>query len=193
MEPNKTADKFSISLHPQIESEYILTENATGGILKTGNRDEIIAFCKDNLAASVNIPELEEMLDTAEVYTNNGTSCPIVEENRDTYSITRSYDGVSIEVRLTAAELEEAYRIQELNYLREDVVNFLESEDCGFTVSDFGKDGIREIALLFRDKYNDCTIPFWTGIRHAVETFAEENDIQPHFDDEESSEPSNEP
>ena len=85
-----------------------------------------------------------------------------------------------------------AYRVQEMNYLTEDVENFLESEDCGFSISNFGKNGLQDIALLFRDKYNDCNIPYWTGIRHAVERYAKENNIEPHFDDEEFSGPDNE-
>lgn len=170
MDTNNTAEKYCIALHPHHKGEFILTETATGGILKTGTRDEMIAFCKEKLAASVSIPELEEMLYNAACYINNETSCPIVEENsKQTYSISRSYEGVSLSIQLTADELESAYRVQEMNYLTEDVENFLESEDCGFSISDFGKNVLQDIALLFRDKYNDCNIPYWTGIRHAVE------------------------
>lgn len=194
MHTNNTAEKYGIALHPHHKGEFILTETATGGVLKTGTRDEMIAFCKEKLAASVSIPELEEMLDNAVCYINNETSCPIVEENaKQTYSISRSYEGVSLSIQLTADELESAYRVQEMNYLTEDVENFLESEDCGFSISDFGKNGLQDIALLFRDKYNDCNIPYWTGIRHTVERYAKENHIEPHFDDEEFNGSDNDP
>lgn len=59
--------------------------------------------------------------------------------------------------------------------------------------SDFGENGLQDIALLFRDKYNDCNIPYWTGIRHAVERNAKENNIEPHSDDEEFNGPDNDP
>jgi len=194
MDTNNTAEKYCIALHPHHNGELILTETSTGGVLKTGTRDEMIAFCKEKLAASVSIPELEEIIDNAACYINNETSCPIVEENsKQTYSISRSYEGVSLSIQLTAGELESAYRVQEMNYLTEDVENFLESEDCGFSIFDFGKNGLQDIALLFRDKYNDCNIPYWTGIRHAVERYAKENNIEPHFDDEEFNGPDNDP
>lgn len=194
MDTNNTAEKYCIALQPHHKGEFILTETSTGGVLKTGTRDELIAFCEEKLAASVSIPELKEMLDNAACYINNETSCPIVEENsKQTYSISRSYEGVSLSIQLTADELESAYRVQEMNYLTEDVENFLESEDCGFSISDFGKNGLKDIALLFRDKYNDCNIPYWKGIRHAVERYAKENNIEPHFDDEEFNGPDNDP
>ena len=194
MDTNNTAEKYRIALHPHHNGEFILTETATGGVLKTGTRDEMVVFCEEKLAASVSIPELKEMLDNAACYISNETSCPNVEENaKQTYSISRSYEGVSLSIQLTADELESAYRVQEMNYLTEDVENFLENEDCGFSISDFGKNGLQDIALLFRDKYNDCNIPYWTGIRHAVERYAKENNIEPHFDDEEFNGPDNDP
>lgn len=194
MDTNNTAEKYGIALHPHHNGEFILTETATGGVLKTGTRDEMVVFCEEKLAASVSIPELKEMLDNAACYISNETSCPNVEENaKQTYSISRSYEGVSLSIQLTADELESAYRVQEMNYLTEDVENFLENEDCGFSISDFGKNGLQDIALLFRDKYNDCNIPYWTGIRHAVERYAKENNIEPHFDDEEFNGPDNDP
>ena len=45
MDTNNTAEKYCIALHPHHKGEFILTETATGGILKTGTRDEMIAFC----------------------------------------------------------------------------------------------------------------------------------------------------
>ena len=55
MHTNNTAEKYGIALHPHHKGEFILTETATGGVLKTGTRDEMIAFCKEKLAASVSI------------------------------------------------------------------------------------------------------------------------------------------
>lgn len=203
MEPNRTAERFGIFRHPHFEDNYIMTENATGGILNTGTKDELRDFCAEKLAASVNLSELDELIDNAVSYngtanqSENETSCPVSEENntakrKDTYSISRSYGGISHDILLTPTELEAAFRVQELNYLIEDVENYLECEDNGYSLSDFDEGGIRNIALLFRDKYNDCNTPFWTGIRKAVESYARTNDIPPHFDDEETNEPDEE-
>ena len=106
MDTNNTAEKYGIALHLHHNGEFILTETSTGGVLKTGTHDEMIAFCEEKLAASVSIPELEEMLDNAACYINNETSCPIFEENsKQTYSISRSYEGVSLSISGTGNEL----------------------------------------------------------------------------------------
>ena len=55
MGPNRTAERFGISRHPHFEDKYIMTENATNGILKTGTKDELSDFCAEKLAASVNL------------------------------------------------------------------------------------------------------------------------------------------
>lgn len=58
--------KVSVEYHPQFDNEFILKEIATGGTLHTGTRDELVDFCKDQLAASVVIPQLNELIDKAE-------------------------------------------------------------------------------------------------------------------------------
>lgn len=63
---NKTDELFGISHHPHFENKFILTEKATGGILKTGTREEIIVFCSEKLASSADIAELEEMIDNSD-------------------------------------------------------------------------------------------------------------------------------
>jgi len=71
LEQDKIADSFpepkvSVQCHPHFENEFILKEVSTGGTLHTGTRKDIIDFCKEKLAASVIIPQLEVMLDKAE-------------------------------------------------------------------------------------------------------------------------------
>lgn len=71
LEQEKIADGFpepkvSVESHPHFENEFILKEVSTGGILHTGTREDIIDFCKEKLAESVIIPQLEIMLDKAE-------------------------------------------------------------------------------------------------------------------------------
>ena len=45
-------NKFSVCKHPYFENKLILKEVATGGIMKTGTKQEIIEFCNDKLAYS---------------------------------------------------------------------------------------------------------------------------------------------
>lgn len=71
LEQDKIADSFpepkvSVEFHPHFEDKFILKEVSTGGTLHTGTREDIIDFCKEKLAASVIIPQLEIMLDKAE-------------------------------------------------------------------------------------------------------------------------------
>lgn len=58
--------KVSVEPHPHRLKEFILKEIATGGTLTTGTRDEVLRFCKAELAASVNTSVLEMQLDKAE-------------------------------------------------------------------------------------------------------------------------------
>ena len=53
-------NKFSVYKHPHFENKLILKEIATGGIMKTGSKQEIIEFCNDKLAYSKN--EIFEIL-----------------------------------------------------------------------------------------------------------------------------------
>ncbi len=68
---NKVAEKFpepkvSVEYHPNFDNEFILKEVATGGTLHTGTKQELIDFCKEQLAASVIIPQLTELIDKAQ-------------------------------------------------------------------------------------------------------------------------------
>ncbi len=58
--------KVAVEPHPHYDDKFILKEVATNGTLTTGTKSCLIDFCKEKLAASVDIPQLTEMIDKAE-------------------------------------------------------------------------------------------------------------------------------
>ena len=66
VEDNISEPKVSVEYHPYLDDGFILKEVATGGTLYTGTKQELIDFCEKNLAASVVIPLLVDMIDKAQ-------------------------------------------------------------------------------------------------------------------------------
>ncbi len=58
--------KVSVEPHPHFDDKYILKEIASNGTLTTGSKSYLINFCKEKLAASVDISQLTDMIDKAE-------------------------------------------------------------------------------------------------------------------------------
>ena len=58
--------KVAVEPHPHYDDKFILKEVATDGTLTTGTKSYLIDFCKEKLAASVDIPQLTDMIDKVE-------------------------------------------------------------------------------------------------------------------------------
>ena len=56
----------TVDYHPHFDNEFILKEIASGCTITTGTKEQLIDFCKSELAASVHIPQLIELIDKAQ-------------------------------------------------------------------------------------------------------------------------------
>lgn len=178
-----TADLFTVAPHPHFPESYVLTENSSGGTLAVGTRIELIEFCKRNLAASVNIQELIEMMEAAEKARIIILHAP---ERETDFSVKRTIGDATYEIRLSENELLNAYMKQQKIGVMEDIRNYIEENEVDS--DSYDNEAISAIADIYLDNCSGNTTQNEWGIQYAMDKYFETHELPDYTEEEDEQE-----
>ncbi|MGN0651149.1 MAG: hypothetical protein ACI4KM_11985 [Oscillospiraceae bacterium] len=167
-----TTDRITVSPHPHFSDSYILKEKITDGTLFVGTSAELIGFCKQKLAASVNVAELAEMIAAAEKARVIISHAP---DHETDFAVKRTIGDKTYEIRLSQSELLDAFMKQQRIGVMEDIRNYIEENELDS--DEYDDEIISGITDIYLNNSVDNTAPSEWDIQKAISEYFATHDL----------------
>lgn len=161
-----TTDRITVLPHPHFSDSYILKEKITDGTLFVGTSTELIEFCKQKLAASVNVAELADMIAAAEKVRVIVCHAP---DHETDFSVKRTIGDTTYEIRLSKSELLDAYFNQMRIGVMEDIRYYIEENELDS--DEYNDEIISGITDRYLNNSVDNTAPSEWDIQKAINEY----------------------
>ena len=161
-----TTDRITVLPHPHFSDSYILKEKITDGTLFVGTSAELIGFCKQKLAASVNVAELADMIAAAEKVRVIVCHAP---DHETDFSVKRTIGDTTYEIRLSKSELLDAYFNQMRIGVMEDIRYYIEENELDS--DEYNDEIISGITDIYLNNSVDNTAPSEWDIQKAINEY----------------------
>lgn len=159
-------DRITVLPHPHFSDSYILKEKITDGTLFVGTSTELIEFCKQKLAASVNVAELADMIAAAEKVRVIVCHAP---DHETDFSVKRTIGDTTYEIRLSKSELLDAYFNQMRIGVMEDIRYYIEENELDS--DEYNDEIISGITDIYLNNSVDNTAPSEWDIQKAINEY----------------------
>ena len=161
-----TTDRITVLPHPHFSDSYILKEKITDGTLFVGTSTELIEFCKQKIAASVNVAELADMIAAAEKVRVIVCHAP---DHETDFSVKRTIGDTTYEIRLSKSELLDAYFNQMRIGVMEDIRYYIEENELDS--DEYNDEIISGITDIYLNNSVDNTAPSEWDIQKAINEY----------------------